>query len=298
MASALDLRGERNRVILSELDFPTDGHVWLAWAAKTRRRDRLAALGRRPHDPARGLRRGDRRTHRRGHGEPRALPLERDRGRQGGLRDGAGTRGACRSSTTTTGSGSCRWTCTTWGATCTRRARSSGCAADPGMAFLYARRELLPTLEPAVTGWFATEEPFSFDNQHLDYHPTARRLEHGTPPAPVFFIAQGGLDIISEVGAERVRARQGVLTDHVIARSDEAGLAVRTPASARRPRRRGERAASAPRPSASATRCWRRTSAPTSAATGSGSARTSSPPRTTSTRASTRSGRSSSPTSD
>ena len=35
MASALDLRGERNRVILSELDFPTDGHVWLAWAAKT-----------------------------------------------------------------------------------------------------------------------------------------------------------------------------------------------------------------------------------------------------------------------
>ncbi len=97
------------------------------------------------------------------------------------------------------------------------------------MVFLYARRELLPTLEPAVTGWFATEEPFSFDNQHLDYHPTARRLEHGTPPAPVFFIAQGGLDIISEVGVERVRARQGELTDHVIARSDEAGLAVRTP---------------------------------------------------------------------
>ena len=26
----------------------------------------------------------------------------------------------------------------------------------PGMAFLYARRELLPTLEPAVTGWFGT----------------------------------------------------------------------------------------------------------------------------------------------
>ncbi len=35
VASAIDLRGERNRVILSELDFPTDGHVWLAWAAKT-----------------------------------------------------------------------------------------------------------------------------------------------------------------------------------------------------------------------------------------------------------------------
>jgi hypothetical protein len=45
-------------------------------------------------------------------------------------------------------------------------------------------------------GWFGTEDPFSFDTEHLAYHPTARRFEHGTPPAPVFFIAQGGLDVI------------------------------------------------------------------------------------------------------
>ena len=50
-----------------------------------------------------------------------------------------------------------------------------------------------------MTGWFGQAEPFSFDLEHLDYHPTARRLEHGTP-APVFFLAQGGIDIISEVG--------------------------------------------------------------------------------------------------
>ncbi len=43
------------------------------------------------------------------------------------------------------------------------------------------------------------------------------------------FLAQGGLDVISEVGVERIRARQGELTDHVIARADEAGLPVRTP---------------------------------------------------------------------
>jgi kynureninase len=99
----------------------------------------------------------------------------------------------------------------------------------PGTAFLYARRELLPSLEPSVTGWFATLEPFSFDGQHLDHHPTARRLEHGTPPAPVYFIAQGGLDIIREVTPTRIRKRQGELTEHVIARADEAGLPVRTP---------------------------------------------------------------------
>jgi kynureninase len=99
----------------------------------------------------------------------------------------------------------------------------------PGLAFLYVRRDLLSSLEPLVTGWFATKEPFSFDLQHLDYHPTARRLEHGTPAAPIAFIAQGGLDIISEVGPENTRDRQQDLIDYVVSAADEAGLPVRSP---------------------------------------------------------------------
>ena len=35
IASCLDQTGERRTILLSELDFPTDGHVWLAWAKKT-----------------------------------------------------------------------------------------------------------------------------------------------------------------------------------------------------------------------------------------------------------------------
>jgi kynureninase len=99
----------------------------------------------------------------------------------------------------------------------------------PGLVFLYVRRDLIRELEPLVTGWFAQAEPFSFDLARLEYHPTARRFEHGTPPAPVYFIAQGGLDIIAEVTPERIRARQGELQDHLIARADELGLPVRTP---------------------------------------------------------------------
>jgi kynureninase len=99
----------------------------------------------------------------------------------------------------------------------------------PGLAFLYAREDLLASLAPRVTGWFATREPFSFDLQHLDYHPTARRLEHGTPAAPVAFIAQGGLDIITEIGPAAIRERQQDLVDLVVTRADEAGLAVRSP---------------------------------------------------------------------
>ena len=98
----------------------------------------------------------------------------------------------------------------------------------PGVTFLYARADLLPELEPAITGWMAQREPFLFDAKHLDYHPSARKLETGTPPAPITFIAQGGLDIITEVTPERIRPRIGELTDRVIAGADEMGLPVRT----------------------------------------------------------------------
>jgi kynureninase len=99
----------------------------------------------------------------------------------------------------------------------------------PGLTFLYARRDLLSSLEPLVTGWFGTREPFSFDLQHLDYHPTARRFEHGTPAAPIAFIAKGGLDVITEVGPAAIRERQQDLIDLVVERADGAGLPVRSP---------------------------------------------------------------------
>jgi kynureninase len=98
----------------------------------------------------------------------------------------------------------------------------------PGLAFLYARRDLLPSLRPTVSGWWGQRDPFGFSLE-LDYHPTARRFETGTHAAAVPFIAQGGLEIIAEVTPARIRERQQELTELIIARADEAGLPVRTP---------------------------------------------------------------------
>jgi kynureninase len=228
IASCLDLSGPRNRVILSELDFPTDGHVWLAWAAKTgaeivwlRSPDGLT-IPIEAYDEAidertavvmvnRVLYRSSALV------DAKAIcAIGRERGALSFVDDYHGL-GIVPLDLHDLGcdlytAGSLKWMC-----------------GGPGMVFLYARRDLLPTLEPAVTGWFATSEPFSFDTQHLEYHPGARRLEHGTPPAPVFYLARGGLEIIAEVGVERIRDRQGELTDHVIDRADAAGLPVRTP---------------------------------------------------------------------
>jgi kynureninase len=228
VASCLDLRGGRNRIVMSELDFPTDGHVWLAWTQKAggeivwlRSDDGLTIpLG--AYDAA-----IDERT--------ALVMVNRVLYRSSAIVDAAAVcamareRGALSFVDDYHGVGIVPLDLHALGCDLYTAGTLKWLCGGPGLSFLYARRDLLPSLEPALTGWFATAEPFSFDNQHLTYHATARRLEHGTPPAPVFFIAQGGLDIVNEVGVDRIRARQGELTDHVIARADALGLAVRTP---------------------------------------------------------------------
>ena len=48
-------------------------------------------------------------------------------------------------------------------------------------------------------------------------------------PAPVVFVAQGGLDVITEVRPENTRERQQDLIDYVVERADAAALPVRSP---------------------------------------------------------------------
>lgn len=228
VASCLDPSSGRDRVIVSELDFPTDGHVWLAWAAKTGAEvvwlpsaDGLT-IPVEVYDEA-----IDERT--------ALVMVNRVLYRSSALIDAkaictiARDRGALSFVDDYHGLGIVPLDLHDLGCDLYTAGSLKWMLGGPGMVWLYARRDLLAALEPTVTGWFGTADPFSFDPQHLQRHPTARRLEHGTPPAPVFFLAQGGIDIINEVGPDRIRKRQAQLTDHVIARADEAGLAIRTP---------------------------------------------------------------------
>jgi selenocysteine lyase/cysteine desulfurase len=232
IASSLGF-GERNKVVLSELDFPTDGHVWLAQA---RRGVEIEWL-RSPDGLTIPLEEYDRAIDER----TAVVMVNRVLYRSSAIVDAeevcriARERGALSFLDDFHGAGILPLDLHDLGADVYATGVLKWLCGGPGLAFLYVRRDLIPRLEPTVTGWFATADPFSFDGEHLVYHPTARRFEHGTPPAPVSFLAQGGLDIISEVTPRRIRERQGQLTDHVIARADELGLPVRTP------RDRGER---------------------------------------------------------
>jgi kynureninase len=98
-----------------------------------------------------------------------------------------------------------------------------------GIAFLYCRRDLIERLEPRVVGWFGTQEPFRFDRSGLALRNDARRFETGTFALPQAWTASAGLEIILEVGVDEIRQRNQELTQRVIERADDAGLEVRTP---------------------------------------------------------------------
>ena len=98
-----------------------------------------------------------------------------------------------------------------------------------GLALLYCRRELVASMEPLVTGWFGTKDPFDFDRTGLRLRDDARRFETGTYTLPQAWTAAGGLELIQEVGVERIRARSLELTGGLIARLDELGLEILTP---------------------------------------------------------------------
>jgi kynureninase len=226
IVSCMDFTGERNKLVLSELDFPTDGHVFLA----QQRRGAEVVILESPDGLTVPLE-----SYEAAIDETTALVcINRVLYRSSSLVDAkaicdmARRAGAWSVVDDFHGAGIVPVNVHDLGCDFYTTGVLKWLCGGPGLTFLYARHDLLPSLEPAVTGWFATREPFSFDLEHLDYHPTARRLEHGTPPAPVAFIAQGGLDIITEVGPARIRERMGELSDRVIAGADEMDLEVRT----------------------------------------------------------------------
>lgn len=95
-------------------------------------------------------------------------------------------------------------------------------------AFLYIRPDLLPTLQPAATGWMAGENPLTF-SPAKEWAPTARRLASGTPAVLPSQLSRVGLDLLAAVGMPTIRAHSLRLTARVMERADEAGLTVVTP---------------------------------------------------------------------
>ena len=105
-----------------------------------------------------------------------------------------------------------------------------------GLAFLYCRADLLPQITPTVTGWFADEDIFKMDI--YDYSPsaTARKFESGTPPIPNIYAGNAGMDLMHEIGIAATEQHVGRLTLQLVEGLDRIGAKMVTP---RDPTKRG-----------------------------------------------------------
>jgi kynureninase len=106
----------------------------------------------------------------------------------------------------------------------------------PGTAYLYVRPDLAKKLEPSFTGWNGHENPFAFEIGATRYTPTIYRFTQGTPNITALKVAQPGLKIISEVGVEKIRQKSKCQTALLMDLASQRGWRVNTP---RDPERRG-----------------------------------------------------------
>lgn len=99
----------------------------------------------------------------------------------------------------------------------------------PGLALVYVREGLIPQLQPTIAGWFGHREQFQFKTRSFEFRPDAARVEMGTPSVPTIYTANGGMDIVLEIGVESICERTRYLTNDLIARAREQGWRVRAP---------------------------------------------------------------------
>lgn len=99
----------------------------------------------------------------------------------------------------------------------------------PGIAFMYVNKDLIAELKPSVTGWFGQSNPFLFQTRYNDWSNTASRFDTGTPPVFTAYAVKAGMEIINEVNPARIKDRIDMLSAHALKGCLDRGLETISP---------------------------------------------------------------------
>jgi kynureninase len=227
LASALDLRGDRNEIVYEALQFPSLAYVWTAWERAGAKAIRVPTDDGRTIPTDRICSAITERT--------ALVVLSHAYYQSGVLIDvpaivaRAHELGALvvLDAYQTTGTypydvvaldldvvvgGSHKWLC-----------------GGPGCGWMYLRPSLRTAFAPMVTGWFAHREPFAFEPPPIDYATDQLRWATGTPTIPGYVVAKAGHDIIREFGVPAIREHNVRLTTRLTESALERGWRVSTP---------------------------------------------------------------------
>ena len=225
--SALDLTGERNRIVISEYEFPTVGQI--AHAQELRGAEvvhvRPEVDGRIPLE--RFAEAIDERTalvcctavsFRSGHRHDVSAIAEL-----------AHDKGALLLADSYQAVGALELDVRTLGADVVTGGTVKYLLGSAGLGFTWLRESLRSDLLPTQTGWFADEDIFAMSIADYSPHATARRFDSGTPPVPSLYPGVAGMELVAEVGVPAIEVHVRTLVDRLLAGLDELGTTVATP---------------------------------------------------------------------
>jgi kynureninase len=99
----------------------------------------------------------------------------------------------------------------------------------PGAGYLYVRPDLARQLEPGLIGWAAHANPFTFSTGPVVYADGPERFQSGTPNVPSLYAARGGYEIVAQIGVPAIRQKSLRLTRRLIQHAERAGYRLNTP---------------------------------------------------------------------
>jgi selenocysteine lyase/cysteine desulfurase len=100
--------------------------------------------------------------------------------------------------------------------------------ASAGLAYMYVGDEVRRRL-PTQTGWFADEDIFEMQIARYRPHPSARRYDAGTPPVPSIYGGLAGVGLVLETGVPAIREHVHGLVRRLIDGCAERGAQVVAP---------------------------------------------------------------------
>jgi selenocysteine lyase/cysteine desulfurase len=234
LVSALPLEGKRNRIVISEYEFPTVGQIAHAQELRGAEVVHVGTDEDGTIPPERFVAAIDERTalvccttlsYRSGH-----------RHEVGTIAEAAHAAGAVVLADSYQACGAIELDVGRLGADVVTGGTVKYLLGTAGLGFMWLRREVYEALLPTQTGWFADEDIFAMSIADYSPHRSARRFDSGTPPVPALYAGVAGCSVVERAGVPAIEGHVRSLADRLLAGLDELDATVATP---RDPLRRG-----------------------------------------------------------
>lgn len=99
----------------------------------------------------------------------------------------------------------------------------------PGAAFLWSNSQGNTQFYPSEVGWFSHQNPFEFDINHFEYAADAKRYWGGTPSVLPFIMAKASIELLTSIGIQKITEHNQKLIDQLVNNLLPQGFVINSP---------------------------------------------------------------------